>query len=328
MSEPSFSVIVATRNRRVLLEQTLQALAAQDWPRERLEILVVDNGSTDGTRAVVERAAATFPSIRYSRVETPGKSFAVNAALAASTGDLIALTDDDVRPEPDWLQQLAATFEATGADFIAGRVRPIWEVPPPAWLSPALYGVIAVPDNGDHRIDIGHGGSTSVVPIGANMAVRQSAMQRIGGLRTDFGKLEGSLRTGEDHDLYLRMLRAGLRGVYEPAAVVHHWVPAARLRKSYFLRWYWQNGQDVARLERTYPSDVPHVLGVPRYLVRQAAQDGVTSVRAVGTARRFEAVSRLVWFGGLLKSAWLSGTSHASSSADIRRQPVSAKANR
>jgi glucosyl-dolichyl phosphate glucuronosyltransferase len=327
MSGPTFSVIVATRNRRALLEQTLQALAAQDWPRDRIEILIVDNGSTDDTRSVVERASAAFPSIRYSRVETPGKSFAVNEGLAASRGDLIALTDDDVQPEPDWLKQLAASFDETAADFIAGRVRPLWEVPPPAWLSPALYGVIAVPDNGDARIDIGHGGSTAVVPIGANTAVRRDAIRRIGGLRTDLGKLEGSLRTGEDHDLYLRMLRAGLRGVYEPTAVVHHWVPAARLNRSYFLRWYWQNGQDVAQLDRTHPTDVPHVFAVPRYLVRQACTDSWKWMSARGEARRFEALSRLVWFAGFLKSAWYSRSASGSIPAAIQSEPLSLKAN-
>ena len=153
-------------------------------------------------------------------------------------------------------------------------------------------------------------------------------MQQIGSLRTDFGKLDGSLRTGEDHDLYLRMLRAGLRGVYEPTAIVHHWVPAARLSKSYFLHWHWQNGQDVARLDRTYPSDVPHVLAVPRYLVRQAGHDSWKCLRTLDEARRFEAVSRLVWFGGFLKSAWGSRTSPLPPSAAMRPEPASVKANR
>jgi glycosyltransferase involved in cell wall biosynthesis len=323
MTDLTFSVIVATRNRRALLEQTVRALAAQDWPRDRLEVLVVDNGSTDGTRAVVEQAIGSFPSLRYARVETLGKSFAVNKALTVCTGNLIALTDDDVQPEPDWLTQLAVAFEETGADFVAGRVRPIWEAPPPAWLSPALYGVIAVPDNGDRRLDIGPGGSTAVVPIGANMAVRHTAIRRIGGLRTDLGKLEGSLRTGEDHDFYLRMLQAGLRGVYEPTAVVHHWVPKSRLSKSYFLRWYWQNGQDVARLERSYPTDVPHVLAVPRYLFRQAGQDTVQCLRGLNEARRFQAATRLVWFGGFLKRTVLSRSTSTSTSVDALREPAS-----
>jgi len=94
------SVIVATRNRQALLAQTLDALAQQDWPRDRFEIVVADNGSTDGTRAVAAAACARTggPTVRYVFVETPGKSHAVNAALALARGDFLAFTDDDVQP--------------------------------------------------------------------------------------------------------------------------------------------------------------------------------------------------------------------------------------
>ena len=84
------SVIIATRNRDALLAQTLEALAGQDWPRSRFEILVADNGSTDGTRGVVDRAAAqpTAPRTRYLYVAAPGKSPAVNTALLFARGKL------------------------------------------------------------------------------------------------------------------------------------------------------------------------------------------------------------------------------------------------
>src|SRR5258705_5540917 len=98
------SVVIATRNRQALLAETLAALAAQRWPRDRFEIIVADNGSTDATRSIVAKAAAAAgaPSITQLFVGQPGKSFAVNAALRAARGDLIAFTDDDVLPDPDW----------------------------------------------------------------------------------------------------------------------------------------------------------------------------------------------------------------------------------
>jgi hypothetical protein len=151
------------------------------------------------------------------------------------------------------------------------------------------------------------------MPIGGNMAVRAAVIERIGGLRTDLGKLAGSLRTGEDHEFFLRLQHAGCSGVYEPAALVRHFVPAHRLDRQYFRRWLHQNGRDVARLERAYPLSVAFLLGVPRYLWRQAAANLVTTVTAaVGgdEPRRFAAVLRLLWFAGYLRESWWPDTVH------------------
>lgn len=307
------SIVIATRNRSVLLAQTLEALAAQRWPADRLEILVADNGSTDDTRAVVERAArrAGGVSVRYLFVAEPGKSHAVNAALPMTRGDLIAFTDDDVRPDPGWIAALARAVAETNADFVAGRIEPLWEIAPPRWLSPALYGVLAIPDNGATRLPIAADTPTRVMPIGANMAVRAAVIERLGGLRTDLGKLAGSLRTGEDHEFFLRLLHAGCRGVYEPTALVAHVVPAARLTRGYFRRWLYQNGQDVARLERAYPAAVPFLVGVPRYLWRQVIADACSTIRAaIGSddARRFASGVRVRWFLGYLRDSWFGAT--------------------
>src|SRR4051812_41728470 len=170
--EPFFSIVIATKNRAVLLEDTLAALASQQWPRDRFEILVADNGSTDHTRAVVTAAAQwpAAPPVHYRYVATPGKSHAVNALFGDVHGDLVALTDDDVAPGTDWLRQLAAAF-AIGADFVAGRILPRWETEPPSWLSSALYGVLAIPDNGETRLTLGpEGDGRDIIPVGANMA--------------------------------------------------------------------------------------------------------------------------------------------------------------
>jgi glycosyltransferase involved in cell wall biosynthesis len=316
----SVSIIVATRNRQALLAQTLEALAGQDWPRDRLEIVVADNGSTDGTRAVIAAAAArnSGPAIRYVFVAEPGKSHAVNAALEIARGDFFAFTDDDVRPERSWVARLAAAADDTGADFVAGRIQPIWETDPPSWMSPALYGVLAIPDNGDRRLLMTRGVNEQVVPIGANMAVRASVVSRLGGLHPDLGKLEGSLRTGEDHEFFLRMLHAGCLGVYEPSALVRHWVPRERLERRYFRRWLYQNGRDVSRLETEHVASMRQLLGVPRYLWRQAAADLWSAGRAAiagDRATRFAALVRVVWFGGYVREAWLGGTSLHSETA-------------
>ena len=301
------SVVIATRNRSILLGRTLRALASQRWPSEQMDIIVADNGSNDDTRAVVDGCIADGLPVQYVFVAEPGKSHAVNVALRLTRGELIAFTDDDVQPDPDWLAGLVRAVEETEADYIAGRILPIWEIAPPAWMSPPLYGVLAIPDNGARRLPIAADGASQVMPIGANMAVRASVIARLGGLRTDLGKLDGSLRTGEDHEFFLRLLHAGCRGTYEPSAIVRHLVPASRLYRGYFRRWLFQNGGDVACLERSYAVAVAMLLGVPRYLWRQAVKDALSAVRAAVTgnrAQRFASAVRVIWFAGYLRESW------------------------
>jgi cellulose synthase/poly-beta-1,6-N-acetylglucosamine synthase-like glycosyltransferase len=308
MTHPVVSVVIATRNRAALLGQTLDALAGQHRPGASFEIIVADNVSTDDTAAMVSAfaARADAPPTTYLHVETPGKSHAVNAAVERARGELLALTDDDVLPSPDWIDSLAEAFADPAIDFVAGRIKPRWEVEPPAWMSPELYGVLAIPDNGDRPRAI-DASDPAVIPIGANMAVRRAVMARVGGLRADLGKLEGTLRTGEDHEFFLRMVRFGYHGRYVPSALVRHRVPRTRLDRGYFRKWLHQNGQDVARIEASYPPDVPRLLGVPRYLWRQAAADAARVLRAAvrrNQPQRFAATLRLIWFGGYLREAW------------------------
>ena len=303
------SVIVATHNRRLLLERTLEALAAQQPVPGGLEILVVDNASTDGTSAAVQALArrSSGHPVRLLHEARPGKSFAVNTGVAAARGELLAFTADDVVPSPGWLSAVTGAMEETGADFCVGRIRPLWEAPPPAWISPALYGVLAIPDNGAERLIIRRGSNEHAMPIGANMAVRRAVLDRLGGWRPELGKLRHTLRSGEDHELYLRMLHAGLSGVYEPAAIVEHLVPANRLHRAYFLRWLHDNGRIVAGIERVYPPEAAKLFGVPRYLWREAAADLghlVAALRPGRAAQRFARTTRLAWFAGYLRGAW------------------------
>ena len=301
------SVVIATYNRRSLLERTLGALEAQRVPRGGFEVILADNGSTDGTSALLAAVQARGRvDLRVVTVAEPGNSAALNVAMPQATVDVLAFTDDDVVPDPGWLEALERAFEAPEVDFVAGRILPIWEAPPPAWLSPALYGVIAVPDGGPDRREI-EGTNSSIMPIGTNLALRRGVIDRLGGWRTDLGKLRGTLRTGEDHEFFVRMLRAGCRGVYEPAARVEHFVPASRLRQAYFREWFRGNGRVVALLEEEYPTTRRYVLAVPGYLWRTAARDLARAARAAvsgSPADRFASSARLWWFAGYLQQCW------------------------
>jgi glucosyl-dolichyl phosphate glucuronosyltransferase len=100
----TITIIIATRNRAPLLAATLETLTQLESPGVPFDVLVVDNGSTDDTRAVVAQVArSSAVPIVYLTEATPGKSHALNTALAHARGDVLVFTDDDVLPAPGWL---------------------------------------------------------------------------------------------------------------------------------------------------------------------------------------------------------------------------------
>lgn len=302
------SVIIATRDRAALLRDTLAAIAVQDDPGTAVEILVADNASVDDTREAVREASAALRwPLHYLSESRAGKSHALNSALAQVHGDILVFTDDDVLPSRGWLKAYATAFAETGADYAVGRIHPLWEAPPPAWMSAALYGVLAVPDGGTTRLRITADEHSDIMPLGANMAVRRHVVDRIGGWNTALGKLQGTLRTGEDHEFALRMSSAGFIGVYEPAAAVQHRVPADRLQLSYFCRWFYDNGGIEAGLEDRFPTTTRYVCNVPRHLWRQSVADIARLAAAALTGNRRTLVARsmrLAWFAGYVRARW------------------------
>jgi len=130
------SIIVCTYNRALSLRDTLRALRAQktatlrDW-----EVIIVDNNSKDDTRKIVAEAQREWPSLRYEFEGAQGLSHARNHGIAAAHGDVLLFTDDDVLPEPDWLDATLLGLEKHQADACGGFVAPIWETPPPPWLT-------------------------------------------------------------------------------------------------------------------------------------------------------------------------------------------------
>ena len=239
------SVIVCTYNRAASLQDTLAALAAQEAaPGLEWEVLVVDNNSRDDTRRVVEAAQRTWPRLRYVFEAAQGLSHARNRGIAESTGEILLFTDDDVLPEPDWLATTLAGLARHRADACGGYIAPIWESPPPAWLTERFYGFLAV--RTDRTDDYPITGPEQA-PFGANMAVRRRVFDQVGGFDTSRGRKGKVLASGEDGELFERILRAGLEAVFLGSSKVHHKVESFRLTKRYFRRWRFQTSRNIAQ---------------------------------------------------------------------------------
>src|SRR6185503_20045692 len=109
------------------------------------------------------------------------------------------------------------------------------------------WGPLALVDYGDAPTDYTADNTGQRLPIGANLSFARDAIVRIGGWRTDLGKVNNTLISGEDHEIFQRLRRAGLyAGFYYPQATVLHFVPASRVTRRYFRRWFYWHGKTQA----------------------------------------------------------------------------------
>jgi GT2 family glycosyltransferase len=239
----SVTVIIATYTRAALLDECLHHLRRQSFhPAD--DVIVVDNGSTDHTTSIVRRHQQDYPApLRLLHEAQPGKSHALGHALAHARGDILVFTDDDINVEAGWLDQIRSAMANPEVVLMGGRVTPRWEASVPAWIRsapdahPRLGAPLGLLEYPPGVVDLG-----PRTVLGANLAVRRDALIAVGGFASHLGKLRGTLLSGEDHELCLRIQRAGFRAIYVAAAAVTHWVPADRARVSYFLNWFYWSG--------------------------------------------------------------------------------------
>lgn len=218
------SVVVPTYRRPDDLARCLRALRAQR--RAADEVLVVARPDDEATHAVLRAERAGWPALRAVPVREPGQVAALNAGLAAARGDVVAITDDDAAPRPDWLARIEAHFAADprlggvgGRDWIhrpdgrvdEGRKATVGRM---QWVGRIV---------GNHHL--GHGPAREVdVLKGANMSYRRAAVAPVGFDR----RLRGcGAQVGNDLAVSLAVRRAGWKLVYDPAVAVDHY-PAIR----------------------------------------------------------------------------------------------------
>lgn len=201
---PFVSVIVPVFNEEQIVRECLVALLNVDYPANRREILVVDNGSTDRTAEIIH----SFP-VRYLREERRGKSFARNRGIEASTGEILAFTDPDCVVSTRWLHELVRAFEEEGVGGVGGEILPY-----PGKTPAERYAFRRVSHS--QKWLINH--PTRPFAHAPNFAFRQEVFQQI-------GLFDGRFPGGgwEDADLCWRFFRkTNFKLVHAPKAAVFH----------------------------------------------------------------------------------------------------------
>jgi glycosyltransferase involved in cell wall biosynthesis len=243
-SRPSISVIIPARDAAPTLDRTLSALRAQTL-KEPFEVIVVDDGSVDGTASVAHRYAPLVRLIRSERSEGPGA--ARNRGVGAACAPVLAFTDSDCFPARDWL---ATGLRAlAGADLVQGAVAP----DPDAPRTPFDRTVIVARDGGFYQT--------------ANVFLRRELFHSLGGFRDwareprtgeprpgspDRRRARAS-RTpiGEDTLFAWRARRDGARVAFAADALVHHAVVPGGVRDEIADRLHWST--DMPGLARLVP---------------------------------------------------------------------------
>jgi glycosyltransferase involved in cell wall biosynthesis len=254
------TVFIATRNGSRTLTHVLKNFASIQAPASGWKLVVVDNGSTDCTREIIESFLTVLP-LTYVFEANMGKSAALNTGLAHLAGDLAVFTDDDVFPRSDWLLQLrkAADDHPTYSVF-GGVILPRWEVPPSPWVGwvpPAPVFAITDPR-------LREGPTDSGVLYGPNIAIRANLFHL--GTRFDpsIGPRGADYPMGNESELLQRLKLQGHKAWYVQEAVVEHFIRSYQMNKSWMLRRAIRFGRGQLRLMKASETTTPRWFGVPR----------------------------------------------------------------
>jgi glycosyltransferase involved in cell wall biosynthesis len=272
-------VVIPTYNRSNLLRKTLRSLLdARVPPGLDVRITVVDNNSKDDTREVVlaEQAKAKLP-LFYVFEKKQGRSPALNAGVAATSGSHVGFIDDDEEVDSSWYETIRAVFAEHDLDFIGGPYVPRFESEIPAWLPSEYNSVIGVVDGGAKRVafDRNYPG----ILMGGNAVFTRKILEKVGPYSTSLGRSGNRLLSCEDEEMYERLLAAGARGMYVPELIIYHFVPTERLTKRYHRAWCFWQSVSSAVLDRIRPQPTAYVLGVPRYFYGRALRGMFQLVR-------------------------------------------------
>lgn len=270
----TLDVLIPTRNRARLLAGAIESLLRARVPEGlTANIVPIDNGSSDGTPQLLEwMAARNRGRIQIVEERRCGKSRALNAGIAATSGDLVGMVDDDEEVQEGWFESVLRAFTADpGLDFIGGPYTAIWAAPPPEWIPSDYLAVL-----GDTHTGAGERPYDAEFPgilKGGNAVIRRPTLRRVGPYAEYLGPAgPARLLSCEDEEMYLRLLSAGARGRYLPDLVVYHHVSVDRLTPGYFRRWCFWRGVSRGLMDRAHPMPVRYLAGVPRFLYGSAAR--------------------------------------------------------
>lgn len=239
-SSSSISVIVCTFKRPDQLTDCIDELARQAEGLTEIEVIIVDNNSSDNTGEVAGRLVERYPGLVNYVLETrPGPCWARNRGRQEASGRILAFLDDDAVPHQNWLVNIRSFFKEDIGDMITGRVfaKPVGGLPD--WFPENLRWVLAEYEHGNtrHQITFPEYGFPA-----CNFAVSAVAYDRIGGFN------ERLRIYGEEVDFFKSISEVGFKAYYDPAISIDHCPDVSRMSKASLLKKAFDMGRGVGAL--------------------------------------------------------------------------------
>lgn len=253
------TIAICTRNRADLLRSCLMSLLPQVDGVEDIQVLVVDNGSTDHTLVVTDECADRFPRFVAVTEQQIGLSHARNRALREAAADWVAFLDDDGRPLSGYVQRLRYHVHENTYDLVGGLYLPWYRDGRKSWFRDR-YASNA--DSIDRFGELPSGRYAS----GGNCLLRKQAVLDVGGFRTDLGMAGRRTGYGEETRLQVELRRRGYLIGADPALRIEHLAALHKQSLAVMLRAAWAVGRDRWTTFDERPT-LPRLLGVARRIL-------------------------------------------------------------
>lgn len=236
------SIVVCTFNRAELLRGALRSLEQQSEPAESFEVLIVDNNSTDSTRAIAEEFCLRLPHFRLLQEPRQGLSCARNRGWREASGRYVGYLDDDARAGPDWVRTALEIIGNRNPEAFGGPYLAFYDTPKPAWFKDE-YGSYyparsAGPLDPDRFLS------------GSNMFYRRNLLETLGGFEAALGMKGSNLGYGEETSLQIRLRESqpGALILAEPSLIVFHRVAPEKMLLPRIIRHRFTAGRDAYRV--------------------------------------------------------------------------------
>jgi glycosyltransferase involved in cell wall biosynthesis len=289
------SVLIATRDRAGSLERTLACLARQEAVDFPWELIVVDNGSRDDTKQVLDRHATDLPLVVLTEPQA-GKNRALNHALEVARGSLLVFTDDDITMGPGWLAALVrASRRFRDASVFGGPIVPVFPPDAPDWLRSPDFVLASEAFGWRPAAAEGPG---EAAPFGANLALRARLFES---LRFDerLGPAGSRYAQGGEWELLMRLRRAGEVFVHVPDAPVEHTILPHQIERTWLLERAHRIGRGSARIKgRRVPCGAVGWLRLHLHL--GAARARALLARRLADPERFAVEHRVDYWRGYI----------------------------
>lgn len=222
---PRVSVVIPHLNQNEAALRCLASVKAQDYPADRVEIILADNGSKGG----LEHIAEAYPDVRIVREMEPGPGMARNAGVAVASGDVLAFVDADCRAHPGWLRAAVDALEAPGATGVVGGDVRIDLANPVHMTGMEAYESVFAYRQKMYIAKMNFSGT-------GNLAMRRAVYDAVGPF--------AGIRVAEDRDWGRRAVAKGFRTLYVPGMIVYH--PARTSVADMAIKWQRQTAHDLA----------------------------------------------------------------------------------